>query len=94
MVDSEQPEQTEQPDKDDETPLELLIELLSEPLGQDKAQSVVHKNLEAVGLFGRRRLSRSECRQLLDSIGQEGGLIAIASRLAKIKLISANTRRG
>lgn len=76
----------------EQTPVELVIELLSEPLGQDKAQSVVHKNLDALGLFGKRRLDRGECRQLLDSIGQEGGLIAIASRLAKIKLIAAGTR--
>jgi hypothetical protein len=87
------PEETTQADPRDETSVDLVIELLSEPLGQDKAQSVVHKNLEAMGLFGRRRLSRSECKQLLDSIGEESGLIAIASRLAKIKLISANTLR-
>lgn len=89
MVDPEEPIEA---GKTRETPVDLLIDLLSEPLGQDKAQSVVHKNLEALGLFGRRRLDRAECRKVLDSIGKEGGLIAIASRLAKIKLISASTR--
>ena len=89
MVDPQEPKH---PDQAGETQVDHLIDLLSEPLGQDTAQSVVHKSLEALGLFGRRRLDRAECRRVLDTIGEEGGLIAIASRLAKIKLIAASTR--
>lgn len=66
----------------------LLIELLAEPLGLDKAETVVHDSLEQLGFFGRKSLDRTDCRRVLELIAEEGGLVAIAARLAKIKLIS------
>ena len=89
MVDPEEPTPAVEAAQ---TPVDRLIDLLAEPLGQEKAQSLVHTSLEALGLFGRRKLDRTECKLVLDSIAGEGGLVAIATRLAKIKLISASTK--
>lgn len=76
----------------DEIAVSTLIDLLAEPLGLEKAQTVIHDSLQEVGLFGRRQLDRRECRKLLDNVAGEGGLVAIASRLAKIKLISSASK--
>lgn len=85
MVEAKEPAATE---RADEVPVGLLIELLSEPLGLEKSQTVVHQSLESLGLFGRKTLERARCREVLDAVAKEGGLVAIASRLAKIKLIA------
>ena len=76
--------------KSDEVPVSLLIDLLSEPLGLEKSQTVVHQSLESLGLFGQKTLDRARCREVLDAVAKEGGLVAIASRLAKIKLIAGS----
>lgn len=88
MIDREEAGRQE-PDK--EVEVGLLIELLAEPLGLDKAETVVHDSLQQLGFFGRKTLAKNDCRKVLEMIAEEGGLVAIAARLAKIKLISDRT---
>ena len=85
MIDREEPERQ---GSGQEVEVGLLIELLAEPLGLDKAETVVHDSLQQLGFFGRKTLDKSDCRKVLERIAEEGGLVAIAARLAKIKLIS------
>ncbi len=63
-----------------------LETILASSLGNEKASDVVRRAAKKLGLERQLSWSQEECRQVLEQVGTEGGLVLAASRIASLRL--------
>lgn len=64
-----------------------LVAFFSPSVGEEKAQETVHATLVKHQLAGKAKLDRHEALGVLDSLALEDGIVGVAARFAKARIL-------